>query len=606
MSSNNRIGVGCWSACVCVWLCLSFLQQGALAHADETAPLVLADFTKSRFAWVGDGFAQENRPDGIRLFDHADGWGTAGSGTGVMNLTTLAQHHLVVEVTPQLANRCDTLIVELVDAKDCKGKWTFHVPSLAGERRRVVSPAPLASPPMGIGDFRRLDLSRIVRWQVLGQYGSQEPFDMTLHRLATTSDVPAPYTGHKANAAWRAEAQQRIERHRKMSLAVRVVDEEGHPIEGAQVHVAMQRHAFGFGTAVQARRIVETSADSERYRQVLLNHFNMATLENSLKWPFWIGENGPKYGRQQTQTALDWLNASELTVRGHVLVWPGTENLPKSVNGLLRRTKTPSRDRNLQRAATQHVLEITSATRGKIAHWDVVNEPRTRRDLLDALDNPTATMASWFKLAKASVPEAKLYLNEYDLLASGGATNSHKQRILMETLKQLQAIGTPVDGVGLQSHFLADTLTGPAELWRVLDRFAELGLAIQITEFDFATNDEALQAAYTRDFLTAMFAHPAVTDVVQWGFWQGAHYRPEAALFREDWSLKPNGQAYRDLVYNQWWTEQQLSTDTAGRCAARVFKGDYEITVTHDGKSQTYPNRLNETARGLELRFDPS
>jgi GH35 family endo-1,4-beta-xylanase len=102
--------------------------------------------------------------------------------------------------------------------------------------------------------------------------------------------------------------------------------------------------------------------------------------------------------------------------------------------------------------------------------------------------------------------------------------------------------GAPLGGLGFQGHFNDDTLSGPEQLWTIIDRYAELGLDMQVTEFDIGTDDEQLQADYTRDFLTAVFAHEGISAVTTWGFWENAYFDPRRAMFRSDWSIKPNGQ----------------------------------------------------------------
>jgi hypothetical protein len=62
-----------------------------------------------------------------------------------------------------------------------------------------------------------------------------------------------------------------------------------------------------------------------------------------------------------------------------------------------------------------------------------------------------------------------------------------------------------------------------------------------------------------------------------WGFWEGRHWRPEAALYRRDWSLKPAAKAWEDLVFGEWWTNVDASVDEHGRATVRGFKGDYEV-----------------------------
>ena len=72
---------------------------------------------------------------------------------------------------------------------------------------------------------------------------------------------------------------------------------------------------------------------------------------------------------------------------------------------------------------------------------------------------------------------------------------------------------------------------------------------------------------------------PACTGFVFWGFWEGAHWRPDSALFRKDWSEKRNLAAYRDLVFKEWWIDETGKTKEYGEFALRAFKGTYRSTV---------------------------
>jgi hypothetical protein len=105
------------------------------------------------------------------------------------------------------------------------------------------------------------------------------------------------------------------------------------------------------------------------------------------------------------------------------------------------------------------------------------------------------------------------------------------------------------------------------------------------------------QTAYTRDFLTAAFSHPAVDSIIMWGFWEGRHWLPDAALLTRDWKLKPNGQAWLDLVKKDWWTNADGTADAKGEYKTRGFYGDYEVTVTGPGgKTKTVPFKLAKGA----------
>jgi endo-1,4-beta-xylanase len=82
-----------------------------------------------------------------------------------------------------------------------------------------------------------------------------------------------------------------------------------------------------------------------------------------------------------------------------------------------------------------------------------------------------------------------------------------------------------------------------------------------------------------RDFMTVIFSHPSVHGFLMWGFWDGKHWLGNAPIYRKDWSLKPSGEVYMDLVFNQWWTDVRGKSDTEGKMRVKGFLGEYEVTV---------------------------
>ena len=120
------------------------------------------------------------------------------------------------------------------------------------------------------------------------------------------------------------------------------------------------------------------------------------------------------------------------------------------------------------------------------------------------------------------------------------------------------------------------------ELKRVYDEFAQLGVPLQLTELDVdAGFDDHLQADYLRDVLILSFSHPAMQGINLWGFWEGRHWRPNAALWRKNWTIKPAGQVWLDWVHSQWRTRASGTTDHAGQFKTRGFLGEYTLTITH-------------------------
>jgi endo-1,4-beta-xylanase len=394
--------------------------------------------------------------------------------------------------------------------------------------------------------------------------------------LADLPVTKVTYKGMEPDASWRKSAQASIDQVRKGPLTVIVTDTAGKLVPEADVKVTLTEHAFGFGTCVPGARLLSSTETDERFKSTLTELFNTATLENDLKWVPLAGEWGKSFTTERAVAAIDWLNAKGIDVRGHVLVWPGWHNLPKSL-------RTIEKDAaKLRSEVEKHIAVVAGATKGKVVHWDVVNEPYDNHDLLDILGPDV--MTDWFKAAHAADPHAKLFINDYAILSGGGGTTPHRDHY-EKTIRMLIDKGAPLDGIGMQGHF-GSSLTSPLDLKQLLDRFAQFKKPIWVTEYDVNLEDEALAGAYTRDFYTTLFSHPAVAGIVMWGFWDGSHWKNNAPLYRRDWSLKPAGEAFRELLKKQWHTEQTLRTNGQGNVTVQGFLGDYEIVVTAKGQTK--------------------
>ncbi|HEX6681758.1 MAG TPA: endo-1,4-beta-xylanase [Candidatus Limnocylindrales bacterium] len=379
------------------------------------------------------------------------------------------------------------------------------------------------------------------------------------------------YAGREAGAQWRTPAADRIDRYRKGDLRVKVVDTGGRPVPGADVQVRMQRHAFDFGSASSAEWLVSDSPDGDRYRQIAGDDFNAAAFGNDLKWNYWENQ---AHRTRNTLPALEWLKDQGHTIHGHTLLWGSWGLMPPDVRNL---ANDPAA---LRARIDGHITDEVSTLKGLIEEWDVVNEPYSEHNVTDILGS--AEIGRWFQLARQADPDALLYLNEYDLVEDNG-WNLRKRAYIYNLLTSLLAQGAPIDALGIQGHFTGLQLTPPADLLPIIDQYAGLGLPVEFTEFDIATDDEQLQADYTRDFLTLAFSHPSVTGVNSFGFWESNIWNPLVAFYRPDWTPKPNLLALRDLVYRQWWTNAGGKTSGKGGYDVRGFQGEYLVTVTVNG-----------------------
>lgn len=409
--------------------------------------------------------------------------------------------------------------------------------------------------------------------------------------ISTLPATRIDYEGRDPKAPWRVAAQKRIEELRKAPLRVRVVDSTGKPVAGAAVDIQMKRHAFSFGSAVDLQFFALKTPDGQRYRQFVLDHFNQITPENDLKWSYWEWKVAK---REETLQALEDLKKNGIRVHGHNLIWPGLRVSPVDIKSIM------SDRAALDKRISKHFNEIMGQTRGMIDEWDVVNEPYAERTLLDLYGD--GLVGEWFRLAHQIDPKPILYLNDYPNFMNKGDNTQHKDDF-EKRIKEMQSSGVPIQGIGMQAHFGA-VLCPPEAALKELDRFAKLGLPIQITEFDIDTMDEKVKSDYTRDFMTICFSHPAVIGFSCWGFWEGRHYKPSCALVYQNWSFTPWGQAWFDLMEKEWWTKAAGVTDANGTYQVRGFLGDYTVTVTLDGKKVVLPTRLEKNSPVLNAKLE--
>ena len=396
------------------------------------------------------------------------------------------------------------------------------------------------------------------------------------------------YPGREQDAAWRAAAADRIERHRKGDFTLAVRDGDGNPLPDAEVNVSLERHHFGWGAAVRARELLRYPEHLDR----VADAFNLVVFENDLKIKHWNKEGNA----ERTLKAIDLVKDRDLEVKGHVLIWPGFNHLPPEFR------KMEGRPEAVRSAMDGHVRDILAVFGDRVDRWDVVNETYTNRDL-QRITGSEAVIEHGFTYLREHFPQARRFTNEYGIISRGGH-NGKKQHWYRDFVVRIDsATGGLVDGIGLQSHMGSD-LTPPERVIELLDFYAATGKTISISEFTLDIDDDPLREDYTRDYLTAAFSHPAVSEFLFWGYYAPTH--PKASIFQADWTPGPMGRAYFDLVHDTWTTELQLTTDDRGEVRGRGFYGRYTYTVDHKGQqySGTFSVLpLNDEPTGDEVKI---
>jgi endo-1,4-beta-xylanase len=367
-----------------------------------------------------------------------------------------------------------------------------------------------------------------------------------------------------------------ITKHRKGKLEVKSKP-------GARVSIEQLRHEFWFGCAI-ANGFVDGSMsqnDRQRYEEEFLKNFNSAVTENAVKWLSMEREQG-KVNYAVVDGMLAWTDKNNIPLRGHNLFW----GISKFVQPWLKEMPAEELRRTLQTRAET----VTKRYKGRFAEYDLNNE-MVHGNFYEERLGPeiTKSMAQW---AHNGDPNAKLYLNDYDILTG------NKLPEYMAQIRKLLSEGVPIAGIGVQGHLHTDTFDRK-ELRRALDSLAIFKLPIRITEFNMpgqrskyhtekiltmTPEEEKLKAKEMVDYYKICFAHPAVEGILMWGFWEGANWIPVSSLYKRDWSPTPAAKAYQDLIFKTWWTKNSAATDEKGIFSTQAYYGKYKVTV--DGKTK--------------------
>ena len=230
---------------------------------------------------------------------------------------------------------------------------------------------------------------------------------------------------------------------------------------------------FPIGVAVSPQALLNPAESA-----LILQQFNSLTPENDMKMgPIHPEEN--RYNWGPADAIVNYAQAHQLRVRGHALCWH--EQTPP---WLFRNAEGQQASRALLiKRLHDHIDAVVKRYKGKIYAWDVVNEA-IADDSTQFLRNSEwlqicgpEFIAEAFRCAHAADPQAVLFYNDYN------TERPEKSERIYKLLKQLKAANVPIHGVGLQGHWSLQEPT-EKELRRAIERFAALGLKVQITELD--------------------------------------------------------------------------------------------------------------------------
>ncbi|MBD0423301.1 endo-1,4-beta-xylanase [Streptomyces sp. TRM S81-3] len=279
-----------------------------------------------------------------------------------------------------------------------------------------------------------------------------------------------------------------------------------------------------FGTAVAAGHLGESA-----YATTLNREFTSATPENEMKWDA-TEPNRNTFTFGAADQVVNHALGQGMTVRGHTLVWHS--QLPSWVGGL--------GTADLRTAMNNHITRVMQHYKGKIHSWDVVNEAfqdggsgaRRSSPFQDKLGNGFIEEA--FRTARAADPAAKLCYNDYNTDGVNAKSNA-----VYAMVKDFKSRGVPIDCVGFQSHFNSASPV-PSDYQANLQRFADLGVDVQITELDIEGSGTSQANSYA-NVVRACLAVSRCTGITVWGVTDKYSWRSSGTplLFDSNYNKKP-------------------------------------------------------------------
>lgn len=327
--------------------------------------------------------------------------------------------------------------------------------------------------------------------------------------------------------------------------------------------------------------------NSEKF---LGNIFNCSQFPEFTKyWNQVTPENDGKWGRvepirdemkwQRLDQAYNLAKENKFPFRFHVLIWGNSQ--PVWIENLLPEE---------QLMEIEEWFSIISARYPDIDFIDVVNEPlhdppntpgNGGGNYIEALGGKGETGWDWvitaFELARKYFPNAKLMLNEFNILNNINIINAYLD--IIELLKERDLI----DAIGVQGHAFS-TRVSRNVLLQNLSALAQSQLPIHITELDIDGLTSQEQLDDYKKIFPVLWEHPAVEGITLWGWKSGMWRTPQKAylIYPEDIEPRPAFNWLKEFI------ESQITTSLDDEPSEDI--NDFRL-------SQNFPNPFNPTTQ---------
>lgn len=305
-------------------------------------------------------------------------------------------------------------------------------------------------------------------------------------------------------------ANQRIFKSRRVSALMRgcVILAVIAPLAAkASLRTTAEAKGKLVGTALKSNYISDPTSRPAEYHATVVNEFNVYVSENTFKMSYLL----PNEPANPFDVQISDINTSKIDelvaraqangvglCRGHALIWYN------QAPDWLHAAASDWTSEQITAFATSYIRAVISYCKSineapgaevSIYEWDVLNEvidgsPATFRTgtWYDGVSDKQAFIDACFHAARDADPDVRLIYNDYSIEFHGNS----KSLFMLEMVEGMILRGVPIDGVGLQCHFIGPDQSGAGGFTsssavyfeRTFEALDALGLEAVVTELD--------------------------------------------------------------------------------------------------------------------------
>lgn len=372
-----------------------------------------------------------------------------------------------------------------------------------------------------------------------------------------------PAAGQVLQGQWVDEAEASIEKHRKTDLRLIVLDAQGNPASGVEVHLKQVGHDFRIGCIFDDRVVMGMDLGDP-----VMRVFNTLSMRPLTRWD--ILEPAPDDVRDldRLDTAL-----AAVSTAGRTILWgPLVSADPgRNPDWLARQSGA-----DVVRSVTEHAGVVMTVFGKRIEGCDVYADALDHDLLEKVAGGSPAAIRELYQHVQFLAPNVRMGLRFRDGLSPG------RDGELVQRVLDLDRQVVPFDTVTVEQRF--DRTVQPRNLKRALERLATIGKPVTLAELEVAGATPVAAAINLETVLRLAFAESGIEGIMM------KSVRPQQGLAKNAELLDANGDptASGKLVQNLfgklWLTDTTKTTDDLGNVYTRVFAGRYHLTVVMPGE----------------------